>query len=172
MSSGTGGAEGARVPRTISEMIERYKDVTGDSYARMSARTRNGGHKGISTASINNFAKGNLTQLPRDRETFEALARLLNVSQMGIVLAFARQLGMEVEAPRFGDLLPPSADSLPAHVLESVNVLIRSMIQLSDHSDPDGSTSRIPQLTEGDAASGRVRLGHQDEVTDPDANEI
>ncbi len=168
MSNDAPGADGARVPRTISELIQRHKRLYDESYGRIARRSVRGeGPRPVSTASVNNFALGKVKEIP-PLATIRGLAHALNLPEVTIVLGFAAEIGIDVAGARFAERLPPNVDTLPEHQLDALTNLIRAMLRSDDQLTVTDANTALPSVSDSDVLSGRVKPGRQRD--DPDAD--
>lgn len=84
---------------TITDLIKRHRDQTGDTYRQMAERAEKAGVK-IKYQTIADLAKDGPKGWPKQPDTITALSVALRTSERAIVLAFARSFGLDIGAER------------------------------------------------------------------------
>jgi hypothetical protein len=112
---------------TIAELLVQYRDRTGASYDEMS-RSVNGE---ITTAWFHRLTTQPPKSFPRDADTVQALADLLQVPVTTIVLAFAASLGLPVTQSSSMLLmtLPPGTDNLQPADVDAIRAVVRQLVE-------------------------------------------
>lgn len=71
-------------------------------------------------------------QFPKDLKTVAGMAAALRVTETAVVLAYARGLGVDIEAPsRFAARLPPGVDSVNGDMQDAIVKLTRVAVSMS-----------------------------------------
>jgi hypothetical protein len=149
---------------TISELLAQYRDRTGASYDEMS-RSVNGE---ITTAWFHKLTTQPPKSFPRDADTVQALADLLQVPVATIVLAFASSLGLPVTQSSSMLLLtlPPGTDNLQPADVAAIRAIVRQLVEARRAvSLPEPDLSRVEGLRieeESTSVSDPVTNGRND----------
>ena len=112
---------------TIADLLLEYRRLTGASYEDMS-RSVNGE---ITTARMHKLATERPKSFPRDAQTVQHLADLLQVSVATIVLAFAASLGLPVsqEGSHLAITLPPGTDNLEPDDVAAIRAIVARLVE-------------------------------------------
>ena len=131
-----GGSHSSAVP-TIRELLNEYRDRTGDSYDDMARRVDDA----IGKQRLQQLATASPKRLPYEPKTIRALSQLLGVDTATVVLAFAADLGLPVEraGPALAHLLPQGTADLTRDDMDAVLHVVRQMVavrQAATKADP------------------------------------
>lgn len=149
---------------TISDLITRHRDVTGDSYRDMASRAASVGLT-LKHQTIAELARSAPKGWPKNPETISALAYALKTSERAIVVAFARSFGLDMSAERKvfdqtiyrGDV---DLDILPrefrAQLLALVQEAVDATLREREGGDDGGDTAatKHPEPEPGHQAGG------------------
>lgn len=112
---------------TITDLLQQYRDRTGDSYEDMARKVGNE----ITRARMHSLATAPPREFPKNTRTIELLADLLQMSIATIVLSFAAGLGLDVpdRQPLLAITLPPGTDNLTDRDRAAVRAVISSLVE-------------------------------------------
>lgn len=125
-ASGASGEPHA-VPTTIAALLAEYRDRTGASYDEMSRSVS----RAITPAWFQKLTTEPPKAFPRDPQTVQQLADLLQVQVPTILNAFAVSLGLDVpeRQPLLAITLPPGTDKLTDRDRAAVRAMVSQLVE-------------------------------------------
>lgn len=127
---------------TISALLQARLDQ-GHSARELSRQAEQAGYT-LSHQTISKIARHTPASWP-DPDTIRGLAHICNVSERVVLLAYGRSFGLAVETISAADFLPQQLDLLPPAIQQSINNLLRSLIDSFDATSRPAP--RVPERT-------------------------
>ncbi|WP_394940727.1 hypothetical protein [Psychromicrobium sp. YIM B11713] len=121
--------------QSISELIRAERATSGLSYRDLAARAESAGYS-LKFQYLHELARSGPKGWPKSPDTFRALGEMLKIPVREIVLAYAIDLGLDVETTN-SDLisrLPDGTDNLSKEMVESLLKLIRTAVNEASRS--------------------------------------
>lgn len=107
-------------------MIVEYQDRTGDSLYDIERRSTSSGHT-VSQKYLWRVSDGQAKGWPKSAATISAIATGLETTETAVVLGYAVELGVPVQASRFAAQVPSTVDDAPEHLREALLGMARAI---------------------------------------------
>ncbi|NYE96256.1 transcriptional regulator with XRE-family HTH domain [Psychromicrobium silvestre] len=118
--------------QSISELIRTERAASGLSYRDLAARAESAGYS-LKFQYLHELANSGPKSWPKNTDTFRALSEMLKIPVREVILAYAVDLGLDVEGvnSELATRLPERTENLSSEMTEALLRLIRTAVSES-----------------------------------------